>query len=187
MTLGELVARLPGAVLTGDPGLAVSEVTHDSRRSGPGALFVAIHGFATDGNSFVGAARKKGAVAVCSEQPPAPDTPWVQVADAREALAVFSAAVLGNPALSLDLVGVTGTNGKTTTSYLIDAAVRAAGFTAGLLGTVQYRIGDRLSEAVRTTPEASDLQQLFHEMVVASCSHAVLEVSSHSLALDRVY
>ena len=93
MTLGDLVARLPGAVLTGDRGLLVTEVTHDSRRSGPGALFVAIRGFATDGNSFAGSARKKGAVAVCSEQPPAPDTPWVQVADAREALAVFSAAV----------------------------------------------------------------------------------------------
>ncbi len=187
MTLGELVARLPGAVLTGDPGLRVSEVTHDSRRSGPGALFVAIHGFATDGNSFVGAARKKGAVAVCSEQPPAPDTPWVQVADAREALAVFSAAVLGNPALSLDLVGVTGTNGKTTTTYLIDAALRAAGETVGLVGTVEYRIGTRLLEAVRTTPESSDLQALFRQMVDAGCRHAILEVSSHSLALKRVH
>src|SRR5260370_11607911 len=121
MTLGELVARLPGAVLAGDPGLLVSEVTHDSRRAGAGALFVAVRGFAADGNSFVGAARKKGAVAVCSERAPAPDTPWVQVADAREALAAFSAAALGHPALSLELVGVTGTTGKTTSTYLIGA------------------------------------------------------------------
>jgi UDP-N-acetylmuramoyl-L-alanyl-D-glutamate--2,6-diaminopimelate ligase len=187
VTLGELVLRIPGAVLTGDPGLAVTEVTHDSRRSGPGVLFVAIRGFATDGNRFVGAARKKGAIAVCSEGPPLPGIDWIQVKDAREALAVLSAAVLGNPADSLDLVGVTGTNGKTTTTYLIDAALRAAGETVGLVGTVEYRIGDRLIEATRTTPESSDLQDLFRRMVDAGCRRAVLEVSSHSLVLKRVH
>ena len=187
MTLGELVLLVPGAVLTGDPGLAVTEVTHDSRQAGPGILFVAIRGFATDGNRFVGAARQKGAIAVCSEEPPLPDTAWIQVKDAREALAVLSAAVLGNPARSLDLVGVTGTNGKTTTTYLIDAALRAAGETVGLVGTVEYRIGDRLLEATRTTPESSDLQDLFRQMVDAGCRRAVLEVSSHSLALKRVH
>ena len=187
MTLGELILRVPGAVLTGDPGLAVTAVTHDSRRAGPGVLFVAIRGFATDGNRFVGAARKKGAIAVCSEEPPLPDADWIQVRDAREALAVLSAAVLGNPADSLDLVGVTGTNGKTTTTYLIDAALRAAGETVGLVGTVEYRIGDRLIEATRTTPESSDLQDLFRQMVDAGCRRAVLEVSSHSLVLKRVH
>ena len=187
MTLGELVLRMPGAVLTGDPGLGVTGVTHDSRRAGPGVLFVAIRGLETDGNRFVGAARKKGAVAVCSEEPPPPDAAWIQVKDAREALALLSAAVLGNPASSLDLVGVTGTNGKTTTTYLIDAALRAAGETVGLVGTVEYRIGGRLIEATRTTPEASDLQDLFRQMVDAGCRRAVLEVSSHSLALKRVH
>src|SRR5688572_5839947 len=171
----------------GDGGVDVTEVTYDSRRAGLGTLFVAVRGLTTDGNQFVDAARRKGASAVASENPPLPGGPWIQVTDARRALAAFSAAVLGDPASKLRLIGVTGTNGKTTTSYLIDAALRAAGHTTGLLGTVQYRIGDRLSEAVRTTPEASDLQQLFKEMVVASCTHAVLEVSSHSLALDRVY
>ena len=174
--LDALAARLPGSVVHGDSGVDVGEVTYDSRvRAGPGTLFVAVKGMTTDGNQFVDAARRKGAGAVASESPPQPGGPWIQVPDARQALAAFSAAVLGDPAASLELVGVTGTNGKTTTSYLIDAAVRAAGHTAGLLGTVQYRIGDRLSEAVRTTPEASDLQQLFKEMVVASCTHAVLE------------
>jgi UDP-N-acetylmuramoyl-L-alanyl-D-glutamate--2,6-diaminopimelate ligase len=187
VTLGELVLRVPGAALTGDPGLAVTEVTHDSRRAGPGALFVAIRGFATDGNRFVGAALKKGAIAVCSEEPPLPDTTWIQVKDAREALAVLSAAQLGDPARSLDLVGVTGTNGKTTTAYLIDAALRAAGERVGLVGTVEYRIGDRLLAATRTTPESSDLQNLFRQMADAGCRRAVLEVSSHSLALKRVY
>ena len=187
MRLDALAARLPGSVVHGDGAVEVAEATYDSRRAGPGTLFVAVRGLATDGNQFVDAARRKGAAAVASENPPPPGVPWIQVPDARRALAAFSAAVLGDPASRLTLVGVTGTNGKTTTSYLIDAALRAAGYTAGLLGTVQYRIGDRLSEAVRTTPEASDLQQLFREMVVASCTHAVLEVSSHSLALDRVY
>src|SRR5207249_4946954 len=109
-----------------------------------------------------------------------------QVPDAREALAQLSAAVLGDPARALELVGVTGTNGKTTTTYLIDAALRAAGHQVGLLGTVLYRIGDRMADATRTTPESSDLQGLLREMVDAGCSHAVLEVSSHSLELRRV-
>jgi len=187
VTLGELVLRIPGAVLTGAAGLAVTGVTHDSRRAGPGVLFVAIRGLETDGNRFVGAACKKGAIAVCSEEPPLPGAAWIQVKDTREALAVLSAAVLGNPASSLDLVGVTGTNGKTTTTYLIDAALRAAGETVGLVGTVEYRIGGRLIEATRTTPEASDLQDLFRQMVDAGCRRAVLEVSSHSLALKRVH
>ena len=111
----------------------------------------------------------------------------MRVADAREALATLSAAILGDPARALDLVGVTGTNGKTTTTYLVDSALRAAGETVGLVGTVEYRVGDRIAEAVRTTPESSDLQALFREMVDAGCRRAVLEVSSHSLALKRVH
>jgi len=124
---------------------------------------------------------------VCSEEAPRLDLPWIQVSNAREALAVLSAAVLGDPALSLDLIGVTGTNGKTTTTYLIDAALRAAGEKTGLVGTVEYRIADRLVESARTTPESSDLQGLFREMVDAGCRRAVLEVSSHSLVLKRVH
>jgi UDP-N-acetylmuramoyl-L-alanyl-D-glutamate--2,6-diaminopimelate ligase len=185
--LADVVARLPGSELTGEPGVEIASVTHDSRRAGPGALFVAIRGLATDGNDFVDAARKKGAVAVVSENAPRGTGTWVRVPDARAALALFSAAVLGDPARSLELVGVTGTNGKTTTSYLIDSALRAAGETVGLLGTVEYRIGRRIAEAVRTTPESSDLQALFREMVDAGCRRAVLEVSSHSLALERVH
>ena len=187
MRLADVVARLPGSEITGEPGLEIASVTHDSRRAGPGALFVAIRGLATDGNDFVDAARKKGAVAVVSENVPRGAGTWVRVPDARAALALFSAAVLGDPARSLELVGVTGTNGKTTTTYLIDSALRAAGETVGLLGTVEYRIGRRIAEAVRTTPESSDLQALFREMVDAGCRRAVLEVSSHSLALERVH
>jgi UDP-N-acetylmuramyl-tripeptide synthetase len=185
--LEALVSRLPGARLSGEGTAEVSHVTHDSRRAGPGTLFVAIKGLTADGNQYVEAARKKGAAAIASEQPPQAGGPWIQVPEARAALAAFSAAVLGDPAARLELAGVTGTNGKTTTTYLIDAALRACGHRTGLLGTIQYRIGDKLAEAVRTTPEASDLQELFAEMVEAGCTHAVMEVSSHSLALQRVY
>jgi UDP-N-acetylmuramoyl-L-alanyl-D-glutamate--2,6-diaminopimelate ligase len=187
MNLGDLVARVPGAVLHANPELVVTDVTHDSRKTGPGALFVAIRGLAADGNAFTDAARKKGAVAVASEEPPRAGLPWVRVRDAREALALLSAAIHGDPTSRLELVGVTGTNGKTTTAYLVDAALRAAGKRAGLLGTIQYRIGERATEAVRTTPESSDLQKLFREMADEGCTHAVLEVSSHALALKRVH
>ena len=187
MRLAELAAGLPGASLTaaGDP--EIGAVSHDSRKLGAGGLFVAIRGLAADGNEFVDAALKRGAAAVASEAPPRPGVSWLQVADAREALALLSARLLGHPAEALELLGVTGTNGKTTTTYLLDAALRAAGVKSSLLGTIQYRVGERLAEAVRTTPESSDLQQLFREMVDAGSRYAVLEVSSHSLALKRVH
>jgi UDP-N-acetylmuramoyl-L-alanyl-D-glutamate--2,6-diaminopimelate ligase len=185
--LAELAALLPGAELQGDPASEVRQVAYDSRRAGPGSLFVAIRGRVTDGNLHVEQARRKGAVAVASEAPPVAGGAWVRVPDARRALAVFAAAVLGEPARHLDLVGVTGTNGKTTTTHLVDAALRAAGANVGLLGTVSYRIGAEVTEAARTTPESSDLQLLFRRMVDAGCTHAVLEVSSHSLDLQRVH
>ena len=187
MRLEELAGRVPGAVPSGAEDVEVTAVTHDSRKAGTGSLFVAIRGLTADGNDFVEAALKKGAAAVASEAPPRPGVPWIQTPGAREALAVLSAAILGAPAESLELLGVTGTNGKTTTTYLIDAALRAAGRKVSLLGTIQYRIGDRLSEAVRTTPESSDLQALFREMADAGSHYAVIEVSSHSLALKRVH
>jgi UDP-N-acetylmuramoyl-L-alanyl-D-glutamate--2,6-diaminopimelate ligase len=176
-----------GASLHGDGALDVRVATHDSRSVPAGSLFVAIRGLVTDGNRFVESALKKGAVAIVSEDPPLPGIPWLKVPDARVALARLSAALLDHPAAALELVGVTGTNGKTTTACLIDAALRAAGHRVGLVGTLHYRIGDRIAEAVRTTPESSDLQRLLAEMRDERCSHAVLEVSSHSLVLERVH
>jgi UDP-N-acetylmuramoyl-L-alanyl-D-glutamate--2,6-diaminopimelate ligase len=187
LRLGELARDLAGAELHGDPSLEIGTVTHDSRHCDEGCLFVAIRGLAADGNDFVAAARSKGAAAVVSEEPRQGDVPWVRVSDAREALALLSAAVLGHPGRELDLVGVTGTNGKTTTAYMIDSALREAGDTVGLIGTVEHRVGDRVKEAVRTTPEASDLQSYLRQMVDEGCRRAVLEVSSHSLALKRVH
>ncbi len=185
--LHELLAQVPGALSTAPPDTPVMAVEYDSRRVTPGALFVAIRGHASDGNAFVDAARRKGAVAIVSQQPAREGLPWVQVPDARRALAELSAAHFGHPATALALLGVTGTNGKTTTTYLLDAILRAAGRRVGLLGTVQYRVGERLAEATRTTPESADLQALLAEMRDAACSEAVLEVSSHSLALARVH
>lgn len=185
--LGDLLTRLPGAEVSADPETAVTAVVHDSRRAAAGAVFVAIRGLVTDANEFVDSARRKGAVAVVSEAPPVAGVPWVRVGDARVALAELSAAFFGDPARSLSLAGITGTNGKTTAAFLLEAALRAAGRRVGLLGTIQYRLGDRVVEALRTTPESSDLQALFREMVDGGCTDAVLEVSSHSLALARVH
>ncbi len=188
MRLSALLERLPSAELAlGDPALDVSEVTHDSRRVAANALFVAIRGLASDGNRFVEAARRKGAAAVCSEERAQGEGAWIRVKDAREALAVFSAAILGDPAEGLDLVGITGTNGKTTTAYLVDSALRTAGEPCGLVSTIEYRVGGSMTPAARTTPESADLQTLFREMVDAGCRRAVLEVSSHALALKRVH
>ena len=186
--LDALLRRLEQADLRGvDLQATVTGVEYDSRRVAPGALFVAVRGQVTDGNRFAEAARRKGALAIVSEQPPQPGLPWVQVPDARVALARLAAAFQGDPAASLALVGVTGTNGKTTTTYLIDATLRAAGRTVGLLGTVQYRLGARIAEAARTTPESADLHALLREMKDTGCGEAVLEVSSHSLALERLH
>jgi UDP-N-acetylmuramoyl-L-alanyl-D-glutamate--2,6-diaminopimelate ligase len=186
MRLGDLSQVVPGSVLSGNPAVEVGSIHYDSRKVQPGSMFVAIRGLVADGNSFIDSARRKGAVAVVSELPAQGDHPWLQVPDARSALALLAAALFANPAAALELVGVTGTNGKTTTTYLIEAGLAAAGRKAGLIGTVQYRTGDRVVDATRTTPESSDLQALLREMVDAGCSYAVFEVSSISLALKRV-
>ena len=171
--------------------LEILELAYDSREVKRGALFVAIHGEKTDGNKFVPDAVGRGAVAVMSEQPrpgtlPA-EFPWIQVADARKALAVSAANYYARPAEVLKLVGVTGTNGKTTTTYLVDSILRAAGCEVGLLGTIGYRLVREERPAPNTTPESLDLQRYLAEIVRAGGTHAVLEASSHALALDRLW
>jgi UDP-N-acetylmuramoyl-L-alanyl-D-glutamate--2,6-diaminopimelate ligase len=183
----DLLARIPEAVASSIPELNLTSVAHDSRAVASGSVFVAIRGLKDDGNAYVDAALKKGAALVISEQPARPGVPWLTVPDAREALATASALFHHDPARALTLVGVTGTNGKTTTAFLIEAVLQAAGHRVGLLGTIAYRVAGRAVEAARTTPESSDLQGLFHQMVDAGCTHAVMEVSSHSLALKRVH
>lgn len=167
---------------------AVSSVTYDSRAVTHGALFIALRGQRLDGATFAEQALARGAVAVVSEDaaPAGRTSHWVVVRDARSAMAALSAAFHRYPSHDLRVVGITGTNGKTTTAYLLHAMLGAAGIPCGMLGTVQYRIGDEEREAARTTPEAPDVQALLREMVDRGCGACVMEVSSHALALRRV-
>jgi UDP-N-acetylmuramoyl-L-alanyl-D-glutamate--2,6-diaminopimelate ligase len=177
------------AVTHGD--LEISEIVYDSRQVKTGTLFVAIHGEKTDGNKYVSDVMGRGAAAILSEQEktgsiPA-EFPWIQVADARKALAISAANFYMRPAEVLKLTGVTGTNGKTTTSYLVDSILRAAGCEVGLLGTIGYRLVREALPAPNTTPESLDLQRYLAEIVRAGGTHAVLEASSHALAMNRLW
>jgi len=169
----------------------ISQVVNDSRKVQPGALFVAIHGVATDGNLYAKAAAERGAAAVVSEAPAPADwstgVPWIQVRDARKALAIAAANFYGQPGQALKLVGVTGTNGKTTTTSLIDSIVRASGAKAGLFGTIAYHTPQGDHPAPNTTPESVDLQSFLAETRDAGGAYATMEASSHALAMDRVW
>jgi UDP-N-acetylmuramoyl-L-alanyl-D-glutamate--2,6-diaminopimelate ligase len=190
MRLGELAAVLEcGGCTAAVREREVSSLVQDSRRAAPGALFVAVRGFHSDGHRFVSEALARGAVAVVAERgvpidAPA-DAPVIRVPDSRKALAMLAAAFYRYPSRRLALIGITGTNGKTTTSYLVRSILSAAGRTSGLIGTIEYRIGDRAAPAPNTTPESLDVQQLLAEMVSAGATHCVMEVSSHALALGR--
>src|SRR5271165_6695938 len=189
-----LRALLEGVeVLSGLPAaeLRIRQVANDSRKVQPGALFVAIHGVATDGNLYAKDAATRGAAAVVSENPAPADwpreIPWIQVSEGRKALAIAAANFYGQPAKALKLVGVTGTNGKTTTTSLIDSIVRASGAQTGLLGTIAYHTPRGEHPAPNTTPESLDLQSFFAEIRDAGGTYATLEASSHALALDRLW
>ena len=167
----------------------VSGVCWDSREVRPGDLFVAMTGFAADGHRFIPQAMAAGAAAVLCQVPPEGEgIPYVQVADSRRALAVAGGNFYGHPAESMTMVGITGTNGKTTTTYLLkDVLEKALGAKVGLIGTNQNMIGQEALPTERTTPESFELQRLFARMRDAGCTHVVMEVSSHALYLDRVY
>jgi UDP-N-acetylmuramoyl-L-alanyl-D-glutamate--2,6-diaminopimelate ligase len=206
MTVGEVLAALASALPVDrrppawGPALAgprreaqaldveCTGVTHDSRRVRPGTIFVALRGLKADGAAFAPQAVEAGASAVVAEHAPVTpvSVPWIAVKDARLALALLAAEFHGHPSRAMKVVGITGTNGKTTTSYLVSAIFEEAGTRCGLIGTVTYRIGDREFAATRTTPEASEVQELMREMVSAGCGACVMEVSSHALALKRV-
>ncbi|HEX6465225.1 MAG TPA: UDP-N-acetylmuramoyl-L-alanyl-D-glutamate--2,6-diaminopimelate ligase, partial [Vicinamibacterales bacterium] len=167
---------------------APSAIAYDSRQVKPGAIFVALRGVHADGARFVPQAIANGAAAIVSESAPPAGiaVPWVQVASARAALAELAAEFYGNPSEQLALIGITGTNGKTTTSYLLAAIFEAAGIKCGRLGTIGYLVGGREDNAARTTPEAPELQQMLRDMLKQDCGACVMEVSSHALALRRV-
>jgi UDP-N-acetylmuramoyl-L-alanyl-D-glutamate--2,6-diaminopimelate ligase len=181
---------LPEAALTEElAGADVRGIAYDSRKAGPGFLFFAFPGQKADGRAFAAQAIERGAVAVVSESP-RPDGfggPWIQVNHGRRALALAARAFYGQPDERLGITGITGTNGKTTTSYLLDSVLRAAGKTTGLIGTIEYRLAGQVIAAVNTTPESLDLFGLFADLEEAGGTHATMEVSSHALALGRVY
>jgi len=166
----------------------VTGIAYDSRAVAPGQVFVALKGQYADGAAFAREAIARGAVAIVAEQAAPADVriPWVVVRDARLALAFLAAAFHRDPSREMRVIGITGTNGKTTTAYLLASIFEAAGVRCGILGTVGYRIGDEIREATRTTPEAPDVQALLREMVDRGCGACALEVSSHALSLRRV-
>jgi UDP-N-acetylmuramoyl-L-alanyl-D-glutamate--2,6-diaminopimelate ligase len=183
----ELRAEAGGDGLSAAVRPADFAVTHDSRRAVPGGIFVAIKGAQSDGNRFVGQATQRGAIAVISEEARPSDFKgvWLRVADARAALAKAAAIVHGHPSRRLNLVGLTGTNGKTTTAHLIEAIFRAAGEKPAIMGTVSYRIGDESFDAAHTTPESPEIQSFLRRAVEVGCQSAVMEVSSIALDLRR--
>ncbi len=199
MTLHDLLHRFElvcptrdGLVLGSAPpsvlGEVVTGIAHDSRRVTTGEVFVAVRGASVDGATFAKQAHARGALAVVSEAAPPPShgVAWLVVEDARQAMAVLADEVYGHPSEHLTVIGITGTNGKTTTAYLIEAILEAAGIACARLGSVSYRIGDDDQEAAFTTPEATDLQRLMRQMVDRGCQACVMEVSSHALSLRRV-
>jgi UDP-N-acetylmuramoyl-L-alanyl-D-glutamate--2,6-diaminopimelate ligase len=192
MTVGELLGTLDPAAgaHAGDrsASIAATGVAYDSRRVAPGAVFVALRGHQDDGARYAPQAVARGAAAVVAETaaPAGITVPWVTVPDARLALALLADRYFEHPSRALRVIGITGTNGKTTTAYLLRAILEAAGQRCGLMGTVVYSVGTDDREATRTTPEAPDVQQMLREMVDNGCAAAVMEVSSHALALKRV-
>jgi UDP-N-acetylmuramoyl-L-alanyl-D-glutamate--2,6-diaminopimelate ligase len=187
VTLGDVARAVEGRLSGGDKEAAVVDVTHDSRQASTGWLFVAIRGEKMDAHRFVADVVERGAVGVISERARPADFggAWIQVADARRALALAAAEVHGHPSRELKLVGITGTNGKTTTAYLVAAIAEAAGDRPALVSTVEYRVAGERTEAQRTTPEASDLQRLLRRAVENGCRVAVMESSSQALDLHR--
>lgn len=186
-SLVSAIADAIGATLSGNSDGRVTHVTHDSRQASEGSLFVAIRGLTMDGHRFVDDVMRRGAAGVISELecPAGFAGAWLQVDDARVALARAAGVIYGHPSRDLKLVGITGTNGKTTTTYLCLALAESAGEKAAMLTTVEYRIGDKSVEAVRTTPEASDTNIFLREAVDAGCGTAVMETSSQALDLHR--
>lgn len=186
MKLQELLKDVAVKNSTAAQDIEIKEVRYDSRAVQTGDLFVAIRGYATDGHKYIAKAMEQGAAAVVCEEAPE-GVPAVVVENSRIALAEIAANRFGHPAESMVMLGVTGTNGKTTTTYLVEHIARVAGKRTGVIGTVGIRIGDEAEKSAHTTPESPDLQQLLARMRDARCDVVAMEVSSHALDLDRTW
>jgi UDP-N-acetylmuramoyl-L-alanyl-D-glutamate--2,6-diaminopimelate ligase len=189
MKLNDLLLSLKNTRIVGDSEVEVSGITYDSRSAVLNSVFVAVHGFKTDGANYAAQAVERGAKTVVLEKDmDLPDgVTRVIVPNARVALAELSSAFYGHPSRKLKMIGITGTNGKTTTSFLIEAILRKAGYKVGVIGTVEARIDGRGLPVKLTTPESSELQELLSKMVKEGVTHVVMEVSSHSLELHRTH
>ena len=188
------IAEVTGGKLTGDNDVVITDVSHDSRRAGPGSLFVAVRGGLFDAHKFVPQVIGQGAAGVLSELEPTGEVlqgiepgriAWIQVENVRRAMALAAAEVHHHPSRELQLVGITGTNGKTTTAYLIASIPEAAGEPVAMTGTVEYRLGPERRKAERTTPEATDMQRLLRQAVEIGCKTAVMEASSQAMDFHR--
>ncbi len=193
MILREIINGLETIRVTGDTGMDIPGIAYDSRKVMPGCLFVAMRGEKADGHDYIKDAARRGAVAVICERHPSDFSSgalsaltFLLVRDSRLALASAANVFFTDPSSSLSVTGITGTNGKTTTSYLIKSILEAWGKKVGLVGTIQYMIGEEIFAATHTTPESLEFQELLSHMRAAGCSHVVSEVSSHALAQKRV-
>ena len=187
MKLKELLKNIPVLRCNADLELDIPEVIYDSRKVTPGCLFAAVTGFAADGNRFIPMALEKGAAVIVTAKEPEGDFPYVLVESDRQALALLGCNFYGHPAKSMTMVGVTGTNGKTSVTLLLKHVLeKTVNAKVGLIGTTANMIGEEIIPTERTTPESFDLQGLFARMRDAGCTHVVMEVSSHAIALDRV-
>lgn len=188
MKLRELVEKVDIVNVAADLDMDVDSVCFDTRSLEAGGLFVAVRGYETDGHLYIAEAVKQGAVCIVCEETPEIEVPYILVHDSRKALAVVSAAWYGYPASKISIIGVTGTNGKTTVTSLIKQAIElCTGDIAGLIGTNGIKIGDTEYDNERTTPESFDVHRYLSKMVDMGCRYAVMEVSSHALRLDRLY
>ncbi len=187
MKLRELLQDIPVLQCHADPELEIENVYYDSRKVTPGSLFVAVSGFAADGNRFIPMALSKGAVAVVTAKKPEGEVPYILVESDRMALALLGCNFYGHPAKSMTMIGLTGTNGKTSCTLLLKQVLeKVLGAKVGLIGTMANMVGDEIIPTERTTPESFELQGLFARMRSANCTHVVMEVSSHALTLERV-